>query len=45
MLKSPPVSSRLKSKKNSASSIDAKLKIAGKGNLTDRHIQRVNTQY
>jgi hypothetical protein len=39
------MSSRLISKKHSTSSIDGKLKIAGKGNLTDRNVQRVNTQY
>ena len=44
-MKSPPVSSRLKSKKNSASSIDTKFKIVAKGNMTERNMQRVNTQY
>ncbi len=43
--KSPCQTSKLVSKKLSTNSIDAKLKIALKGNLTDRNIQRVNTQY
>ena len=36
---------KLNSKKHFRSSIDGKLKTAGKGNLTDRNCQRVNTQY
>ena len=45
MKKSPSQSSKITSKKHSTSSIDGKLKIASKGNLTDRNFQRVNTQY
>lgn len=45
MPKSPATNSKLISKKHSTSSIDGKLKIGGKGNLTDRNAQRVNTQY
>ncbi len=45
MYQNPPITSRLKSKKHSVSSIDSKLKIMSKGSITDRNVHRVNTQY